>query len=83
MKFWMFSVCQVADEYDFPNFAYSAHMPSVENTSCIAIAHETGDLRLIDIRTGSNSHIIHSHNRKGVCLVKWFNNNSNLLASGG
>ena len=73
----------MVDEYEFNNFAYSAHMPSTRNTSMIAIGHENGDLRLIDIRSGSNSHIIHSHNKKGVCLVKWFNNNSNLLVSGG
>jgi hypothetical protein len=73
----------MVEEYEFPNFAYSAHMPSTTNTSIIALAHDNGDLRFIDIRTGSKSHIIHSHNGKGVCLVKWFNNNPNLLASGG
>jgi hypothetical protein len=73
----------MVDEYELNHFAHSADMPSSANTSIVAIAHENGDLRLIDIRTGSNSHIIHSHNKKGVCLVKWFNNNPNLLASGG
>lgn len=73
----------MADEYDFSTFAYSAHMSPTANTSMIAVSHENGDLCLIDIRTGSDSHIIHSHNRKGICLVKWFNNNPNLLASGG
>ena len=73
----------MVDEYRFHNFAYSAHMPSAANTSMIAVAHENGDLRLIDIRTGSDSYIIHAHSKKGVCLVKWFNNNPNLLASGG
>lgn len=73
----------MADEYQFDNFVYSAHIPSAKNASTIAVAHENGDLRLIDIRSGSNSHVIHSHNKKGICLVKWFNNNPNLLASGG
>ncbi|CAF1178172.1 unnamed protein product [Rotaria sp. Silwood1] len=83
LKIWDTNRVKMVDEYEFSNFAYSAHMPSTINTSIIAIAHENGDLRLIDIRTGSNSHIIHSHNKKGICLVKWFNNNPNLLASGG
>lgn len=73
----------MADQYEFNNFAYSAHMPSTNSASIIAVAHDNGDLRFIDIRTGSSSHIIHSHNKKGICLVKWFNNSPNLLASGG
>ena len=73
----------MADEYEFNNFAYSAHMAPMLNTSVIAVGHENGDLRLIDIRSGSNSHIIHSHNKQGVCLVKWLNHNPNILVSGG
>ncbi|CAF3582288.1 unnamed protein product [Rotaria socialis] len=83
LKIWDTNRVKMADEYEFANFAYSAHMAQTRNTSLIAVAHENGDLRLIDIRTGSNSHIIHSHSGKGICLVKWFNNNPNLLASGG
>ncbi|CAF0959359.1 unnamed protein product [Rotaria sordida] len=83
LKIWDTNRVKTADEYEFNNFAYSAHMSSTTNTSIIAIGHENGDLRLIDIRTGSNSHIIHAHNKKGICLVKWFNNNPHLLASAG
>ncbi|CAF4784656.1 unnamed protein product, partial [Rotaria sp. Silwood2] len=83
LKIWDTNRVKMVDEYEFNNFSYSAHMSSTTSTSIIAIGHENGDLRLIDIRTGSNSHIIHSHNKKGICLVKWFNNNPNLLASGG
>ena len=73
----------MVDEFEFPNFTYSAHMPPVANTSTVAVAHESGDLSLLDIRTGSKSHTIHAHSKKGVTLVKWFNNNPNFLASGG
>ncbi|CAF1221397.1 unnamed protein product [Adineta steineri] len=83
LKIWDTNQVKMVDEYEFSNFAYSAHMPSTANASVIAVAHENGDLRLIDIRSGSDSHVIHSHTKKGICLVKWFNNNPNLLASGG
>ena len=73
----------MVDDYEFNNFAYSADMPSSANASVVAVALENGDLRLIDVRSGSNSHVIHSHTKKGVCLVKWFNHSPYLLASGG
>ncbi|CAF1402885.1 unnamed protein product [Adineta ricciae] len=83
LKIWDTNRVKLVDDYEFNNFAYAAQIPSVADTSIIAVAHENGDLRLIDIRTGSNSHIIHSHTKKGVCLIKWFNNSPYLLASGG
>ena len=73
----------MVDEYDFINFAHVADMPSVNQTSLIAVAHDNGDLRFIDIRSGSDTHTIHAHKGKGVCLVKWFNNSQSLVASGG
>ncbi|CAF0793998.1 unnamed protein product [Didymodactylos carnosus] len=82
LKLWDANRLKLADEYDFTQFAYSAHMPTV-NSSLIAVAHANGDVRLIDIRSGSSTHIMHLHKGNGVGIVKWFNNNSNLLASGG
>jgi hypothetical protein len=73
----------MVDEYQFDHFAYSAHMPSTTNTSLVALAHDNGDLRFVDVRTGSDTHTIRAHHGKGVCLVKWFNSNPYLLASGG
>ena len=73
----------MVDEYQYHHFAYAAHMPSTSGASLIALAHDNGDLRFIDVRTGSDSHVIHAHHGKGVGLVKWLNNSSHLLASGG
>lgn len=73
----------MVDEYQYPNFAYAAQMPSTSNASMIALAHDNGDLRFIDIRTGSDTHVIHAHHGKGVGLLRWFNNSAHLLASGG
>lgn len=73
----------MADEYKFHHFAYVAQMPSVNQTTMVALAHDNGDLRLIDIRTGSDTHVIHTHRGKGVCVLRWFYQNPHLLASGG
>jgi DNA excision repair protein ERCC-8 len=74
---------QMVDQYKFDNFAYSMHMPSTLDSSMIAVAHRNGDVRLIDMRSGSDSHLIHAHRGRGICLVKWFQNSSHLLASAG
>lgn len=73
----------MVDEYKFHHFAYVAQMPSASNTSVIALAHDSGNIRLIDIRTGSDSHVIQTHRGKGVCVLKWFHQNPHILASGG
>ena len=73
----------MVDDYKFQHFAYCAQMPSTTNTSMIALAHETGDLRFIDIRTGSDTHVIHAHRGRGVCTLKWFHQNPHLVVSGG
>ena len=73
----------MVDEYQFENFAYVAQMPLTSNTSTVALAQDNGDIRFIDIRSGSSSHVIHAHRGKGVCILKWFHQNPHLLATGG
>lgn len=85
-KVWDTNSLQVADEYNLKHKVYNHHSSLIgtcTSRSLIALALDNGQVRLIDLNSGSFTHTIKAH-PQGYCVcVQWSPCNPNVLASGG
>ncbi|KAL3869598.1 hypothetical protein ACJMK2_042266 [Sinanodonta woodiana] len=82
VKVWDTNTLKTAGEYEFTGIVYSHHMSPVATTHClVAVACQSSTIRLIDLKSGSDSHALQGHTGPVVC-VKWSTQKEFCLASG-
>jgi WD40 repeat protein len=75
----------VVDQYHMKSKIYSHHsspLVASNSASLIALALENGQLRLVDLNSGSSTHTIKAHFGASCYCVQWSPLHENILASG-
>ncbi|CAH1775408.1 unnamed protein product [Owenia fusiformis] len=82
MKIWDTNTLKPADEFEFSDIVYSHHMSPIANShALIAVGTNSTKIKLVDLKTGSASHILKGHNGP-IYAVKWSPREEYVLASG-
>ncbi|ODV95346.1 hypothetical protein PACTADRAFT_50082 [Pachysolen tannophilus NRRL Y-2460] len=82
IKVWDTNNFKEAYSFDISSKIYDFDISSTGEHSLIASANESSLIRLLDLKTTSNSHTLSGHRGK-ILAVKWSPTNPNILASGG
>lgn len=82
IKLWDADSLEPVYTFNMEQKVYNFDVPLLDMSGLIAAGLDHPYIRLIDIRSGSSSHILKGHNGK-VMTVKWCPTNSQILASGG
>ena len=86
LKIWDANEMRPADEYAVEGRVYCHDMCGYPGggggAQLVALGTTINHVRLIDIRTGANTHELRGHS-EAVIVVKWANYDANTLASGG
>lgn len=86
LKLWDTNTLQVVEEYPLEHKIYSHHISTlspVPGRSLMALALDNGDIRLVDINSGSQTHTIKAHIHGHCGSVQWSSNRPGILASSG
>lgn len=76
------TIFQPADEHQFNGIIYNHHMSPIATKHClVAVANQSSELKLVDLKSGSASHLLKGH-RKSVMCVRWSTKDEFILASG-
>ena len=79
---WDTNSMKPADSYNFHCVVYCHHMSAHAKHQLIAVASSINHVRLVDVKSGSNTHELRGHAGSVICC-KWANGSENLLATGG
>ncbi|KAJ8305557.1 hypothetical protein KUTeg_016102, partial [Tegillarca granosa] len=72
----------LTNEHQFNGIIYNHHMSPIATKHClVAVANQSSELKLVDLKSGSASHLLKGH-RKSVMCVRWSNKDEFILASG-
>lgn len=85
-KVWDTNSLEVVDEYALRHKIYSHHISTLNASSTktlIALALDNGEIRFIDLNSGSFTHTLKAHSHGYCGSVQWSPANPNLLASSG
>ena len=73
---------QTADEYEFNGKIYCHQMSSIATKHClIAVASSSATVKLIDLKSGSATHMLKGH-RRSVLTLAWSTKDEFLIATG-
>ena len=81
-----FFTFKVVDEYDLTVKIYSHHMSlamATDAKNLVALALKNGQIRFIDLNSGSFTHTIKAHPNSYCVCVQWSPYDSNILSSAG
>jgi WD40 repeat protein len=85
-KVWDTNSMRVVDEYDMKLKIYNHNMSLVmasNSKNLIALALQSGQVRFIDLNTGSFTHTLKAHPNSNCICVQWSTFDENILASAG
>jgi DNA excision repair protein ERCC-8 len=85
-KVWDTNSLAVVDEYALNHKIYNHNISTLMSNSAktlIALALDNGQIRLIDLNSGSFSHTLKAHSHGYCVCVQWSPYDPNILASGG
>jgi DNA excision repair protein ERCC-8 len=69
------------DEYEFSGIVYQHDLSPVATKHClIAVGCQSSKLKLVDLKSGSNTHMLKGH-RSSIYCVKWSPKEEFILAS--
>lgn len=83
LKVWDTNNLVPVDEYEFSGIVYQHNLSPIATKHClIAVGCQSSRLKLVDLKSGSNSHMLKGHHSSIYC-VKWSPREEFILASGG
>lgn len=83
LKVWDTNNLVPVDEYEFSGIVYQHDLSPVATKHClIAVGCQSSKLKLVDLKSGANSHMLKGHHSSIYC-VKWSPKEEFILASGG
>jgi DNA excision repair protein ERCC-8 len=85
-KVWDTNSLQVVDQYDLNHKIYSHNLSilmSSETKTLIALALDNGQVRFVDLNSGSFTHTLKAHPNSYCVCVQWSPYDPNILSSAG